>query len=235
MYTNNNIKTAVVLAGGRGTRLRSVVLDLPKPMAIVSNRHFLEYLLDYWIEQGITEFIICVCYLSEKIINHFGSTYRGVSIKYSVERIPLGTGGAVIAAHRYIKNDFLVLNGDTFFPINLKELSEFHLKNRADFSLALFKSSDSSRYLPVELLKSKVISFNNKSSVDSFYVNGGIYLFSRDLFKSIDFELDKYYSLENDIFPLLLKKVGVFGLPIKAPFIDIGVPSDYSRAHEILL
>lgn len=235
MSASEKIRTAVVLAGGFGTRLRSVVSDLPKPMAMVSGRHFLEYLLDYWIDQGISEFIICVSYLSDKIISHFGNNYCGATIKYSIEKVALGTGGAIIAAQAQIKEDFLVLNGDTFFPLSLSDLSRFHFDNHAACTLALFQSNDSSRYLPVEIFNGKVISFTNKNLVENFYVNGGVYIFSQDTFKLIEFKLHENYSLESDIFPLVLDTGLLFGLPVNAPFIDIGLPADYLRAQEILI
>ena len=97
--------TAIILAGGLGTRLRSEVPNLPKPMAIVKNRPFLEYLMDYWIEQGVCKFILSIGYLSEKIVSHFGGTYKNIPISYSIEKSPLGTGGGLLLSLKKITQD----------------------------------------------------------------------------------------------------------------------------------
>ena len=118
------MRTAIILAGGLGTRLRQLVSNVPKPMASVNGRPFLAHLMDYWIGQGITQFIISVGYLKESIINYFGNEYQGIKIEYSEEESPLGTGGGVLLAIKNIKSDdyFVLLNGDTFFEVDLREL-----------------------------------------------------------------------------------------------------------------
>ena len=109
--------SAVILAGGLGTRLRSVVSDVPKPMAPVGGRPFLEYQLEYWINQGISRFVLSVGYRHEAITEHFGSRYKGVELEYAVEEQPLGTGGGLLLAAEKLKQDtpFLLLNKDTYF------------------------------------------------------------------------------------------------------------------------
>ena len=100
--------TAIILAGGLGTRLREAVPDLPKPMAPVNGRPFLEYLIDYWIEQGVKRFVMSVGYLHQDIVRHFGYRYRGVEIDYSVEESPLGTGGALLLASSKLKSNIFI-------------------------------------------------------------------------------------------------------------------------------
>ena len=124
------ITSAIILAGGLGTRLRSVVADMPKPMAPVNGRPFLEYLLDYWQNQGISHFIISVGYRHEIITGYFGARYKNATIKYAIEKTPLGTGGGFLLASDHLGDDrtFLLLNGDTYFPINLASLEKFATK-----------------------------------------------------------------------------------------------------------
>ena len=112
------MRTAIILAGGLGTRLRKLVSDVPKPMASVNGRPFVAHLMDYWIEQGITQFILSVGYLKESIIHYFGNEYRGIKIEYSVEESPLGTGGGVLLAIKNIKSDdYFVLHKNTAYTL----------------------------------------------------------------------------------------------------------------------
>ena len=122
------VRTAIILAGGLGTRLRKVAPKVPKPMAPINNRPFVEYQMDYWINQGITQFILSVGYLKDVIINHFGNSYKGISIEYVEESSPLGTGGGLLFAAKNLHETFVVLNGDTFFEVNINSLYKFHLK-----------------------------------------------------------------------------------------------------------
>ena len=134
---------AVFLAGGLGTRLRAAVSDVPKPMAPVQGRPFLERLLDYWIGQGVQRAVLAVGYMHETIRQHFGEKYRNCVITYSVEQQPLGTGGALVQALPLVQAEtFLVLNGDTYFAVPLPALTEFHQQRRAKVSLSLFRSDN---------------------------------------------------------------------------------------------
>ena len=110
---------AIILAGGFGTRLQSVVQDRPKPMALVGDRPFLEILMDYLIDQGIDGFVLSVGYLHEVVLQHFGDTYRNYPVKYVIEDTPLGTGGAIQLAMKHIQGETaLVTNGDSIFKAN---------------------------------------------------------------------------------------------------------------------
>src|SRR5438067_6674889 len=125
------LNEAIVLAGGLGTRLRSAVADVPKPMAPIRGRPFLEYLFDHWIDQGIRRFTLSVGYRHEVIVDHFGKAYHGATIRYAVERSPLGTGGALLGtlATFSVEAPVLLLNGDTYFAVDVKRLSEFAARN----------------------------------------------------------------------------------------------------------
>ena len=229
------LDTAVILAGGLGTRLRSVVSDVPKPMALVNGRPFLEILIDYWILKGIKKFIVSVCYKPEVIVNYFGDNYKGANIAYVIEKKPLGTGGALMLASESLKTDvpFLLLNGDTFFDIDLKNLLNFYLKNEADWCFSLFRTCEVSRYMSIEISKfGKIKSLNASASNSSSLANGGVYMVNPLSLKFNNYSKLTKQSLEDDIFPLV-KGMGqkMFGFEFKGLFIDIGIPEDYKKAQ----
>ncbi|UTH72838.1 nucleotidyltransferase family protein [Chromobacterium sp. IIBBL 290-4] len=238
-----NITTAIILAGGLGTRLRSVVSDRPKPMAQVAAKPFLEHLIDYWISQGIRHIILSVGYMQHIIVDHFGYEYKKAKIEYSIESNPLGTGGALIKASQLINpgEPFILLNGDTFFPISLKELAEYSARIKAGVCLSLFSSNDHVRYLGVSLSDEDIIvSFSNDHSEpvlrnEQKWVNGGVYFFQYESLNGFINNSNEKCSLESELFPKMLKAgVPFYGKKCSETFIDIGVPSDYYMAHEIL-
>ena len=154
---NNSLKTAVVLAGGLGTRLLSMVNDRPKPMAEVQKKPFLEHLICYWKSQGIKHFFLLVGHKHELIIEYFKTNFLGCHIDYIIEKKKLGTGGALINFMSKTKIDkpFIFFNGDTYFEVSLKDLENFSLKKKSDISISLFKTSSLSRYSLTELNKYK--------------------------------------------------------------------------------
>jgi D-glycero-alpha-D-manno-heptose 1-phosphate guanylyltransferase len=215
---------AVILAGGLGTRLRAAVSDVPKPMAPVNGRPFLELLLDYWIGQGVRRAILAVGYLHQAIRGHFGSAYRGCEIAYSVEDQPLGTGGALLQALPMVASPaFLALNGDTYFAVRLDELQRFHAEKSADVTLSLFRS-DNPRYTGEAVYADgKVTGYSDKG-----LVNGGVFLFQREALKAPVVPC----SLEKD----LLARFGgrAYARVFDAPFIDIGLPEDWRAAGKVI-
>ena len=135
------VKQAIILSGGQGTRLRSVVSDIPKPMADINGKPFLEYLLRYLNNQGCNHVVLSVGYKSEVIRNYFGNQYLNLKLDYALEKEPLGTGGGIKNSIKYISdNDFFLLNGDSFFDVNLSELAEFHFckKSLSEIYFKLF-------------------------------------------------------------------------------------------------
>jgi len=230
------VKTAIILAGGLGTRLRDAVPNLPKAMAPINNRPFLEYQLDYWIRQGINNFILSVGYLSDLIIGHFGKSYKGASIKYNVESEPLGTGGGMFQAAIDLNEIFLVLNGDTFIEVDLKNLYKFHLQSKSNWTFALFRTSESDRYLTMEISSNgQIFSSNNEQKESSGLANGGVYLIDPVALNLLGISSGDSASLEDQLIPNLVSNGGrVFGLECKGKFIDIGIPEDYYRLSDIL-
>ena len=230
--------SALVLAGGLGTRLRSAVPDLPKPMAPINGRPFLEYLLDYWINQGVDRFVLSVGYRHEIITEHFGNKYKEAKIEYVIEKTLLGTGGGfLLGTQKFGKDEpFLVLNGDTFFAVNMKELIDFATANKTDWCFSLFRSHERGRYMGLEISPvGAITSLNSDASQISCLSNGGVYWVTPRVQADEKMSFLKKISLEADLFPAYIASgQRLFGLEFSKTFIDIGVPSDYLRASTIL-
>lgn len=228
---------AIILAGGLGTRLRDTVPDLPKPMAPINGKPFLEHQMDYWVQQGVTRFIVSVGFLREKIMTHFQHQYRGSEVVYAEEVEPLGTGGGLLLAYQKLKGDqpFVVMNGDTFFEVDLSSLSEFHQNNNVIMTMALFKVPKNDRYMGVQISTDGSIQKFKAEQGASQLANGGVYLMNRDAFENVPWQAGAKLSLEEDLFQYLLqsgKNMG--GVLCNGRFIDIGVPFDYHRAASLL-
>ena len=230
------VTTAIILAGGLGTRLKKVVPDLPKPMAPIRGRPFLEYQMDFWISQGVTKFILSVGYLNHMIIDHFGDSYHTASIDYFVEDEPLGTGGALLMAAQGLKETFLVLNGDTFFEVDLNDLCLFHNKHNAEWTISLFRSKDLERYMGVDIEDNgEILSLQSGGNELTLLANGGVYLVNPSALKRLNYKPYTKSSLENDLLPKFISLGGgLYGFESSGKFIDIGVPEDYYRAQKIL-
>ncbi|MBK9390806.1 MAG: nucleotidyltransferase family protein [Bacteroidetes bacterium] len=224
---------AIVLAGGMGTRLRYAVADLPKPMAPVNGKPFLFHVLNWLKDFPVERIILSTGYKSESIVEFFGSSFCGINVEYTVEEAPLGTGGAIrFAMQKCAGENILVLNGDTFFPIELDRFLSFHDDRKCKFSLALKPMKDFSRYGSVECKGDVIIRFNEKKFCSEGLINGGIYIINRKFFESID--LPEVFSVEKDV---LEKNTGSGILRCMVsdkPFIDIGIPEDYKRAGDFL-
>lgn len=225
---------AVVLAGGFGTRLRAVVSDVPKPMAPVAGRPFLELLLAYWIRQGVRRFVLSIGYLAERISSHFGAAWGGAEIAYARETEPLGTGGGLLlAAGETRGEDILVLNGDTFFAVDLPGLAAFHRERRADCTFSLFRSTDPKRYLGLAVEADGRV--RGLEAAAGGPANGGVYLFRRAALEALPWKAGGKASLEADMLPHGLRNGWrVYGRECAAAFIDIGVPEDYRRAADVI-
>jgi D-glycero-alpha-D-manno-heptose 1-phosphate guanylyltransferase len=225
---------AVLLVGGMGTRLRSIVPNAPKPLATVGDRSFLELLIRQLRDQGIRKLVMCTGYLADQIENQFeDGTAWDVSIQYSKELQPLGTAGAVKLAEPLLQNanEFLVMNGDSFMEIDFHQLLQFHRKHSAAATMAVRHVDHAGRYGTVKLeTTGRVTGFMEKTGVESpGIVNAGIYVFGQEVLKYIP---PGPCSLEKDVFPKLLDR-GVYSLEQHGVFIDIGTPEDYARAQQI--
>lgn len=225
--------TAIILAGGFGTRLQSVVSDLPKPMAPINNEPFLNYQLNYLKHYGIKNVILSLGYLSEKIKAYYGSKFKGLNIDYVVEETPLGTGGGIRLALEKCTDDLaLVLNGDSFFDVDLIKFHDLHIQNRSQISLALRKVNNSARYGTIEKNKENLISsFKEKSGIDhEGIINGGVYLIDKNLYLKKTPSATNF-SIEKDFFEKQLSNTLISGFEFDGYFIDIGIPEDYLKAQ----
>jgi NDP-sugar pyrophosphorylase family protein len=227
----------LILAGGLGTRLRSVFDSAPKSMAPVGGHPFLEYLFVQISRAGFHKLTLCVGHRRNQIEAWAGDGIKwGLLIRYSVEPEPRGTGGAVKLAAELIDNDvFVVLNGDSFLAVDLCELVQAHRESDACATIALATVQDSTRYGTVVLTpEGRVKAFLEKNAgyVNKTHgrhlVNGGVYVFQKSVLEIVP-EL-RAVSLEREVFPQLLEK-GVKGFISDGFFIDIGLPDDFQRAQ----
>jgi D-glycero-alpha-D-manno-heptose 1-phosphate guanylyltransferase len=221
---------AIVLAGGFGTRLSTVVSDVPKPMAPINDRPFLEYLLEDLNEKGINRVILAVGYKKEIIKSHFKEKYKNIDIIYSDEDIPLGTGGAIKKALTLAEDEnIFIINGDTFFDVDLKEMYQFHKKNSSKLTLAIKEMEKFDRYGSLILEGDKIIKFEEKKYVDKGYISGGIYLINRELLLE---EKKETFSFEKEILENEKFQIEKYGYKSEGYFIDIGIPEAYYRFIE---
>ena len=225
------IKEAIILAGGLGTRLRSVVADLPKCMAPVAGRPFLHYVIAHLQKEGIQKFIFSVGYKSEAITNFVKMELREIDFKFSIEEEPLGTGGAIkLSCKRISEHNVLICNGDTLFKIDVQKLSNSHFQHHADCTLCLKPMNNFDRYGVVELNNDlSVKSFREKQHYQSGIINGGVYALNADSFMKED--LPEKFSFEKDYLEKYVAERKMYGVIQDEYFIDIGIPEDYERAQ----
>ena len=221
---------AVILAGGLGTRLRSVVANRPKVLAAVNGRPFLFYLLDQLVVAGANSVILCTGYMGELVRNTLGTSYGDMQLSYSQEDTSLGTAGALRQALSWIQSDtVLVMNGDSICRTDLNAFSLWHSEKRARASLLLANIADTSRFGRVEVDdEGSVQNFVEKgSNVGPGWINAGIYLISRDMIEAISTR--RAVSLEREIFPQWIGH-GFYAYKSDGSFLDIGTPEDYAKA-----
>jgi D-glycero-alpha-D-manno-heptose 1-phosphate guanylyltransferase len=226
--------TAVVLAGGLGTRLRTVLPSTPKALAPVGNLSFLELLTRQLRHQGIRRIVMCTGYLGDQIEDQFGDGHcLDVAITYSRELEPMGTAGAVKLARRHLEgeSEFIVLNGDSFIDIDFHQLIRFHCRHGGLMTIAARRVEDTHRYGTIEVSgDDRVVSFMEKTGRHApGLVNVGVYVFNAAVLEHI---CEGPASLERDVFPQLLD-CGAFAFQQDGIFIDIGTPQDYARAEAI--
>lgn len=224
---------AVLLVGGRGTRLQPVLTGTPKPLAAVGQRPFLELLVAQLRHQSICRLVFCTGYLAEEIEKEFGDGRRWeAKIEYSKEPSALGTGGAVKFAEPLLRDasSFLVMNGDSFMEMDFRQLNAFHRQRGGIATMATVRMKNEKRYGTVQFAADgRVIGFSEKGGAASGFVNAGVYVFDHRIFEHIP---EGPSSLERDIFPKILDH-GLYALEQPGVFIDIGTPEDYARAQAL--
>lgn len=225
---------AVILAGGRGTRLQAVISDRPKPLAPVAGRPFLAYLLDQVVDVGVGRIVLSTGYLAEQFADAIGTTYRGVEIAYAQEHEPLGTGGAIRFAGKQADADqLLIMNGDSYCAADMQTYIKWHVAGEHDASLMLVRVDDASRYGTVERAADGSIEAFLEKHPETMpgYINAGVYLLRRQMLEQLP---EGPSSIERDAFPEWIKQYTFKGWVADGAFIDIGIPSDYERSHEFM-
>ena len=226
------VNEAVILAGGFGTRLKNVIADIPKPMALINGKPFLEYLLRYLEKNGISRIILSVGYKAEYIINYFGDRYRTIDLIYAIENDPLKTGGGIKnSVIRANNEDILIVNGDTFFNINIQDFFAFHRKKMAVLSVALRTMADGSRYGSIHIdNNNRITGFHEKKeNSKNVLINCGTYILSKRSF--LDKPFPSRFSFEKEYLEAEFKNSSFFGKEYQGYFIDIGIPSTYEQAQ----
>lgn len=227
------LNTAIILAGGLGSRLQSVVKDLPKPMAPIREIPFLTYQLRYLKYYGIKHVIISLGHLAEKVTSFYGDSFEEITLEYVIEKTPLGTGGGIRLGLQILKaEEVLVLNGDSFFDIDFYQFYNLHLKHKTNFSIALRYVENADRYGSVECDQfNRIISFKEKNnSFHSGLINAGVYILSKEVYLKKS-NPDINFSIEKDFFEKQLNNILITGFNFEGYFIDIGIPEDYLKAE----
>jgi NDP-sugar pyrophosphorylase family protein len=227
---------AVILCGGKGTRLQSVVANQPKGLAAVNGRPLLDILVDDVIHQGVRRIILCVGHLSEQIIEHF-SGRADAEFLFSAETTPLGTGGAIKHAAGKIRSDpFLAMNGDSICRVELREFLAFHNSHAADATIVVAPDTERRDAGTIGMgADGRIASFDEKlaaADAGTGLINAGIYLFKRELPEAWD--RDYPFSLEYDVFPQIAAGARCFGFRTANKVVDIGTPERYRRAQDDL-
>lgn len=218
---------AIILAGGLGTRLKQVIADMPKPMAPVNGIPFLTYILDYLVENGTNRVIMAVGYKWESIKRHYGSKYKDLDIVYSVENEPLGTGGAIKQAlNLCFEKEVFIINGDTYFKVDLKQMKKAHLEYTADLTIATKIMYNFDRYGTIIIEKCRIIKFEEKQFKEYGLINGGVYLCNKNILEQIS---ENKFSFEKDFLEKELLNNKIFSFESQEYFIDIGIPEDYKN------
>lgn len=225
---------AIILAGGIGSRLASVLSDRPKPMAPIGERPFLEYLLGTLVRNGCRRILLSTGHRAEMIEQYFGPRYLDMEVVYIREDEPLGTGGALALALRAANEpSVLVLNGDTYAEVDYSAMLQTHLISASKWTMALRKVEDASRYGSVMVDSNGIVSsFGEKAAIGRGLINSGVYLVQRDVF--LNFDLPRKFSIERDFLMCYAKLLKPQSFITDGYFIDIGIPEDLERAQKEL-
>ena len=222
---------AIILAGGLGKRLKSVIKNVPKPMANIKNIPLLEIILNNLAKNNFKKIILAVGYKYQIIVNHFGQNFKGMDIDYSIESEPLGTGGAIKYASNKINGDhFYVFNGDTYLDLDINNIERSWSRSKKSIIVGC-KVEDVSRYGKLCFEDNIVTSINEKNEKGAGFINAGCYILNSSSLSS--FPNSMRFSFEYDYLPLEISKRNFQIYITTGVFIDIGVPSDYINAQNI--
>jgi len=226
----SKMKECIILAGGFGTRLQSVVKDVPKCMAEVAGKPFLFHIFRYLEQQEVSHVILSLGYKANVVVDWLEDNKFAFPVSYVIEQEPLGTGGAIkFAMEKASSDSVFVINGDTFFSVNLSGFMGFHAEKSADISLCLKPMVDFDRYGSVEIQDDRVVKFNEKKYCKSGLINGGVYLINKPALENLG--LPHKFSFEKDVLENLSLDLKILGYKSNSYFIDIGIPEDFAKAN----
>jgi D-glycero-alpha-D-manno-heptose 1-phosphate guanylyltransferase len=230
LTTRPRTQEAIILAGGLGTRLAGTIGDLPKPMAPVAGRPFLEWQLDALARRGVARVILSVGHRREAVEGHFGARYGALAIAYAREDSPLGTGGAVVNAMESVQGDAaFVLNGDTFIRAPLAAL-----ESRPGCAIAMLvaRVPDAARFGTVVVTDQRVAGFREKAGGGPGLVNSGVYWIAKRALAGLTARGP--FSLERDFMEPRVAELAMCAVVTDEPFVDIGVPESLAAAATLI-
>lgn len=223
----------IILTGGKGTRLRSKIKDIPKTMAEVNGKPFLEWTLEWLSKFNVKNVILAVGYKKEYIKEHFGDKYQNIKIIYSEEDEPLGTGGAIKKAlMRSSEKNVIAMNGDVFARVDLEKIFEQHVKSDSIMTIAIKEMYNFDRFGVVKFENDRITKFEEKKYVEKGFMNTGVYVINRNIF---DNKINQdSFSIENDYLNKYVASDKISPFIYDGQFVDIGIPEDYEKIKEII-
>ncbi|MBU0762540.1 MAG: NTP transferase domain-containing protein [Candidatus Altiarchaeota archaeon] len=227
---SRRVKKALILAGGKGTRMRPLTYEMPKPMIPLKGKPLIQHIMELCRKYEIREIILSVGYMGEKIRDHFGDgSHLGLDIKYVEEKEELGTAGPLNLARKYIDGPFLMFNGDVLSDIDLSEMISFHTGQKATATISLTQVADTSAFGVARLNGNKIVGFieKPKEGEKSKLINAGVYILEPEILEYIP---EGRSMLEKDVFPKLSSEGKLFGYPFSGQWFDTGTPEAYERA-----
>jgi D-glycero-alpha-D-manno-heptose 1-phosphate guanylyltransferase len=220
----------IILAGGLGTRLQHILPGIPKPMAPINDLPFLQYLLLYIKKFNPKRIILSVGYENNQIVSYFGNQFEGIELIYSIENNPLGTGGAIKKSLLCSSTDnSFIINGDTFFDVDLNQMEKQHLHNQDDMTIAVKEMIDFNRYGSLLIENKRIINFAEKKFITKGFINAGIYSINNQKFLEINWP--EKFSFETEFLEKYVDKLFFSPFYAEGYFIDIGIPEDYYKAQ----
>ncbi|MEI2694496.1 MAG: sugar phosphate nucleotidyltransferase [Saprospiraceae bacterium] len=229
------MKEIIILAGGKGSRIQHILPNLPKCLAPVNGKAFLQYQINYLLQSGIEHFIFSLGYLSEQVIGYLNSQFPSLNKTLIVEDQALGTGGAIAKAIQAAKSSHVfITNGDTYFPADLELMERLFHQKHADLILATTEIENPDRFGSLDFDDDgRIKHFHEKKPISKAYINAGFYLISKQAF--LNCKLKAVFSFETEILEKKINDWKIYAAPMEKLFIDIGVPEDFSRSQTLLV
>jgi len=227
---SRRVKKALILAGGKGTRMRPFTYEMPKPMIPLKGKPLVQHIIELCRKYEIREIVLSTGYLGEKIREHFGDgSHLGVDLKYVEEKDEMGTAGPLLLAREYLKGPFLMFNGDVLSDIDLNDLINFHSEQEGLATIALTQVEDTSSFGVARLRGHRIMGFieKPKSGEESKLINAGVYVLEPEV---LDYIPKGKAMIERDVFPKLAQEGKLFGYPFDGQWFDTGTPEAYERA-----